>query len=452
MRLYISPKEMKKKIVVGNFTVWSILLVSLMVSIFYWYQISGLTLENEKLSVFEELMLWSAVAIGFLSELVKKVTLSTFRNKKIWVFATIVSILTVMGSFAILDQSRNASLNRSSDSYQTSVDDKADAKKEMAKYPRVANKSMESLEALLADNKAKGGTNKARRKSGMTYRQFVNNRQKIEKDMVDRGSYESAEALYDMAKKELSGSGGSSGAEVSNPLFAQVHDVTGFAVNAITLTFFLAVTLLLEISAYYIGGEIEHFKNFLNLTEAELLDMEVISMFGVSMRSIDRDKFARISDAMRDRQEADEMIMDMRANRTNVRGEAVSAWEVASNVRGVRDDLERNDRSVRGETVSEGGESSNGSNGSNTEQSGSGSGDSNSSTGGQYVIAGSLDLEGHTLERLTGRRTSVDRNSDNPVCPACMHSFPRLSRNDVFCHPDHRREFNNQIRRLRRAS
>ena len=446
MRLYTSPREMKKKIVVGNFTVWSILLVSLMVSIFYWYQISGLTLENEKLGVFEEMMLWSAVAIGFLSELVKKVTLSTFRNKKIWVFATIVSILTVMGSFAILDQSRGASLKKDSDSYKTAVDDKAEAKKEMGRYAHVANKSMESLVALEADNNAKGGSNSARKKSGMTYKQFVSNRARIKQDIQDRKDYESAEAMYNIAKKDMTGSG-SSGAEVSNPLFAQIHDVTGFAVNAITLTFFLAVTLLLEISAYYIGGEIEDFKNFLNLTEAELLDIQNMSMFGVSMRSINRDNFARITDAMRDQQEADTLIMQMRLNRTNENGEVVSAGEVSGNVRNMRDDLARNHRSARGDVAGGGSDAVNnaGDTQNNAEH-------NHSPLRGQYVIAGELDLEGYTLEQLKNRRDNVNMSSENPTCPACMHSYPRLSRNDVFCHPDHRREFNNQIRRLRRAS
>jgi hypothetical protein len=70
----------------------------------------------------------------------------------------------------------------------------------------------------------------------------------------------------------------------------------------------------------------------------------------------------------------------------------------------------------------------------------------------QYVIAGELDLEGHSLEALKARRASVDMRSQTPICPACAAGFQRISRQDVFCHPDHRREFNNQIRRLGREA
>jgi hypothetical protein len=249
----------------------------------------------------------------------------------------------------------------------------------------------------------------------MSYQQYVSNRDRIKKDLQDRRDYESALAMYELAKKDMTGSGGS-GAEISNPLFGQIKTVTGFTISVITLIFFLAVTLLLEISTYYIGGEIQEFKNFLSLTEAELLDIQNMSMFGVSMRQINRDNFARIADAMRDQKEADDLIMQLRLNRTDEQGNTISAGEVSNNVRGMRSELERNHREARG----------------------------------VYAIAGSLDLEGHSLQALETRRESVDMSSDNPVCPACSASFPRLNRQDVFCHPDHRREFNNQIRRLRR--
>jgi hypothetical protein len=107
----------------------------------------------------------------------------------------------------------------------------------------------------------------------------------------------------------------------------------------------------------------------------------------------------------------------MRANRTNEQGSAVSAGEVSQNVREVRGEVEENHRQARGE----------------------------------YQIAGELNMDGCTLGQLQSRRDSSDANSNSPVCPACNHSFPRLSRQDVFCHPDHRREFNNQKRRLRRG-
>jgi hypothetical protein len=418
MRLYTSPKEMKHKIMVGNFTVWSILLVSLMVSIFYWYQISGITTASKKIGAFEEALLWSAVAIGFLSELVKKVTLSTFRNKTIWVFATIVSIVTVMGSFALLDQNRGVALKQGSDTYTTAKDDKATYKKQMGDYAHVASKPLQSLLDAETANIKKGGSNAARRQSKMSYSQFVANRDRIKQAITDREAYDKAKAMYEMAGDDMGSSGGS-GDEMSNPLFGQIHTVTGFTINAITLTFFLAVTLLLEISAYYIGGEIQQFKNFLNLTEAELLDIEIISMFGVSMQAMQRDNFARVTDALRDRKLADERIIELRANRVGRNGEPLSSGETSQQVREERDVQEDNHRQARAS---------------------------------HYTIAGALDLEGHSLDVLKARRASVDRGSQMPVCPACSTGFTRVSRQDVFCHPDHRREFNNQIRRLGRET
>ena len=421
MRLYTSPKEMKHKIRVGNFTVWSILLVSLMVSLFYWYQISGLTLDNKELGLFEELMLWSAVAVGFLSELVKKVTLSTFRNKRLWVYATIVSIFTVMGSFAILDQSRTTALKKGSDAYKTAKDDRKAAKLALKEYAHMRGITLKQLDKKEADNIARGGSNKARRISKMTYRQFVDKREEIQQEKKDLREYLKLKNMLELAGDEMIGSSGGAGNEVSNPLFSQIKTVTGFTISAITLTFFLAVTLLLEISAYYIGGEIQEFKNFLNLTEAELLDIQNMSMFGVSMRAISRDNFARIADAMRDQKEADHLIMKMRLNKTDEKGNVVSSGEVSTKVRDIRSGLEQGHRSAKGE----------------------------------YKIAGSLDLEGYSLQQLNDRRAACvnkGMDSNNPTCPACSTSFARISRQDVFCHPDHRREFNNQIRRLKRGA
>ena len=417
MRLYTSPKEMKHKIMVGNFTVWSILLVSLMVSIFYWYQISGITTADENIGAFEEALLWSAVAIGFLSELVKKVTLSTFRNKKIWVFATIVSIVTVMGSFAILDQNRSVALKKGSDSYATAKDDKATYEKRMGDYANVANKPLQTLLDAETANIKRGGSNSARRQSKMSYQQFVTNRDRIKQDIADRKEYEKAKAMYDLAGDDMTGADGS-GVEISNPLFGQIHTVTGFTISAITLTFFLAVTLLLEISAYYIGGEIQEFKNFLNLTEAELLDIQNISMFGVSMQAIQRDNFAKVTDALKDRKLADQRIIELRASRTGENGEQLSSGNVSQQVRDERAVQEDNHRQARVTP---------------------------------YVIAGELDLEGYTLEELESRRLNVDTSTNRPVCPACSTAFDRIHRQDVFCHREHSREFNNQLRRLGRA-
>ena len=69
------------------------------------------------------------------------------------------------------------------------------------------------------------------------------------------------------------------------------------------------------------------------------------------------------------------------------------------------------------------------------------------------TATGYLDLEGLTLEQLLARRDeNVRIRGDFPICPACSVSFQRRTWQDVFCCPEHRAEFNNQVRRLKRAN
>lgn len=64
-----------------------------------------------------------------------------------------------------------------------------------------------------------------------------------------------------------------------------------------------------------------------------------------------------------------------------------------------------------------------------------------------------LVLEGYSLAQLQARRADYKRaGGDMPTCPACNLPFPRQTWQDVFCLPEHRMAFNNQIRRLRRAT
>jgi hypothetical protein len=63
-----------------------------------------------------------------------------------------------------------------------------------------------------------------------------------------------------------------------------------------------------------------------------------------------------------------------------------------------------------------------------------------------------LDMEGLTVEQLQARREEYKRaGGDNPTCPACNKPFARKTWQDVFCSPEHRDKFNNQIRQLKRA-
>jgi hypothetical protein len=64
-----------------------------------------------------------------------------------------------------------------------------------------------------------------------------------------------------------------------------------------------------------------------------------------------------------------------------------------------------------------------------------------------------LDLRGYSLRQLQSRREEYKRiGGDDPTCPACNITFPRKTWQDVFCSPNHRMEFNNQVRRLKRSA
>jgi hypothetical protein len=63
-----------------------------------------------------------------------------------------------------------------------------------------------------------------------------------------------------------------------------------------------------------------------------------------------------------------------------------------------------------------------------------------------------LDLGGYSLEQLQTRREDYKRiGGDTPLCPACNLPFVRQTWQDVFCNEPHRVQFNNQLRRLKRA-
>jgi len=419
MRMYLPPEQMKNTIAVGRLTVGAILIVSLFISIYYWYQIAGVESMKQELSLFEKMMLYSAVATGVLSELVKKVTLSTFRNMQIWLLATVVSVLTMMGSYAILDQNRSNTLKQASDSYQDSRATRNQAKGELAKYAYLSGTTMAQLQKEQQANIDRAGSNRARRKSGASYQEFKAKQADIAQRMAGLRAYLSAKAMIDTETEAMT-TGSASGGSLSNPLFGKLSEVMGFTVSAITLTFFLAVTILLEVSAYWIGGEVEEYKNHLHLTEAELQDLRNVELFGVSFREIQQNTFKQVIDAQLDQKQADIEIMNLRKLRLDDQsGKKLSSGDVSQKIRGIRANQKNNHQDAIGAST----------------------------------VAGELDLEGYTLEQLDNRRKeNIALKSDNPICPACNTAFQRVSKQDVYCCPAHRTEFNNQIRRLRRAN
>jgi len=127
-----------------------------------------------------------------------------------------------------------------------------------------------------------------------------------------------------------------------------------------------------------------------------------------------------VIDAQLDQKQADIEIMNLRKLRLDDQsGKKLSSGDVSSKIRDIRANQKNNHQDAIGAST----------------------------------VAGELDLEGYTLEQLDNRRKeNIALKSNNPICPACNTAFQRVSKQDIYCCPAHRTEFNNQIRRLRRAN
>jgi len=146
--LNTTPRELRRKYYSGVFVVNLILIVSFVGSITYWYALSVMGVADTVDGVWK-FVLWSLVGVGATTELVKKVSLSTFRHKGIWLSATAVSVLTVMGTFSILDANREDTLVKQSDSYQLAKNRQQGALDTASKYGFASGYDLASLESKL---------------------------------------------------------------------------------------------------------------------------------------------------------------------------------------------------------------------------------------------------------------------------------------------------------------
>jgi len=286
-------KNARKKILVGDLVIYLILAVSLGVSVAYWYILAGAGNTNAQ-TPFWTFIIWLVVAVGVVAETIKKVTISYFRNLTIWSVATFVSILTVMGTYSVLDQDKQSELTKQSDSYQMAKGQKAEALKLQAKYAYAQNFNLEELERKkrIAGKKARWGTYNS-----------------LKSDIEARKKYLSAVSTLKLSSQNMeSGAGGLS----SNPFLSSIASFLGISADLLKSIFYLLVTILLEVSAFWIGGQVEQLKQHLELTELEILDLKIVSTFGVSMRDINAELFTNVLRAENDRIEAERQIEEIR--------------------------------------------------------------------------------------------------------------------------------------------
>ena len=309
--LHQSPAQMRSRILIGSITVNLILLVSFIASVAYWYALSVQAVADTVTGVWA-FILWSIVAVGVAAELTKKVSLSTFRHSGLWMSATFVSVLTVMGTFSILDSNRENTLVKQSDQYKTAQARQQSSLDTASQYGWASGFNLSSLESQLqqvVDDRAK------RR---IKYASYLSQKKELEKKIEAKRAYDSALGMNNLAGEAMAQGG--TGATSSNPLLSNIASVTGIGAEALKTGFYLLVTLLLEFAAFVFGGRVEEIKNRLNMTRAQLLDMQNMEVFGVSIAEISRGVYQNVLQAENEQIEADKEVQKLRQDRTEPAG------------------------------------------------------------------------------------------------------------------------------------
>ena len=337
-----NTKEMKSKATVGSITVWGILLVSLAATLAYWYVLAGLETATGLSSMWMTL-LWVSVAVGLVAEVIKKVTLSTFRNKNIWLAATVVSVLTVIGTYSILNQARQNDLVKQSDSYQDSRATKKAADFLASQYAYAAGYDLEAMEQELDQVIVDRDNRKIK------YNTYLSRKKALEEKIEAKRNYDSAVGTSNIATANMSTGGSDSS---SNPLLSSLASVLSLSEGLITMLFYLFVTILLEVAAFWIGGEVEKIKQHMKLTEAELLDMKNQELFGFSVRDVQRDLFDRVRRSQQDAIDAEYEVQQIRRTRKDEdSGKQLPSGEVAANVNQKRYEADESQLQAKQEPV-----------------------------------------------------------------------------------------------------
>ena len=285
---YQNTQENRRKVLIGSATVNLILAVSFAATIAYWFVLSGL--ENSiDLPAIWYFLLWLIVGVGAVSEVIKKVTLSAYRHAVIWLVATAVSVLTVMGTYAILNANRQDQITKASDVYQDGRAMSQQGLHDATKYAHAANYNLADLESQLATVVCKRGSGHgAGAECGggisISYASYLSQKKELEQKIIDAKAYQNAMGTAQIGKTQME-SGGSTNSS-SNPLLSDIAAVTGASEKLLINLFYLAVTLLLECAAFFIGGKVEELKLEMRHTAAELLELQNKAIFGVTIAQL----------------------------------------------------------------------------------------------------------------------------------------------------------------------
>ena len=317
--LFHTPAELKKRAFIGQSAINIILLVSLISTMGYWYVLG---LEASTATGIWAIIAFSIIGLGLVTEFVKKITLSLFRHKAIWLGATFISVLTIAGTLSIIDSNKETGLIRSSDEYQLAKSRQENALNNATQYAWASGYSLNQLQNELVALTAK------RERREIRYQAYLAEKRAINQKIEAKRNYDSELAMQSMAGSIMAN--GSNLQTSSNPLLYGVATATGAGVSFLKMAFYLAVTLLLEFSAWFLGGEVEKIKNQLTMNRAQLLDIQNMNMFGVSMQDVNSLAFEANAQLESDKQKAEKEIEKLRQNRT------LPAGQIAQKVQKIR--------------------------------------------------------------------------------------------------------------------
>ena len=279
--LFKTPHELQKRAFIGKSAINIILFVSLISTMGYWY-VLGLQASNA--TGFWAVLAFSIIGIGLVTEFVKKITLSLFRHRGIWLGATMVSVATIMGTLSIIDNNKESGLIKSSSEYRLAQARQENAFNTASQWAWAGGFSLTQLNNELINVTEK----RERREIG--YQAYLAEKRAINEKINAKRNYDSSLNMQTVAGSIMAN--GSSLTTSSNPMLYNIATVTGVTAAVVKTIFYLAVTLLLEFSAWFLGGEVEKINNQLTMTKAQILDAQNMDMFGVSIASVNQFAYA----------------------------------------------------------------------------------------------------------------------------------------------------------------
>ena len=276
----LTPEELKNRVFIGKSVINLILLVSLVSSMGFWYVLG---LDASTSTGFLALISFSIIGLGLASEVVKKVTLSLFRNKTIWLSATVVSILTVAGMLSILDNNKELNLLHNSDSYLEAQTQQKTAFNDAKKWAWASGYNLERLNTQLVEVTAK------RERREISYQSYLAEKRTIQDKIKGVKRYQSALNTQALTSK-LMANNTNTATTTTNPLLSNIATQTGAVYSLLKMVFYLFVTVFLEYAAWFLGGEIEKIENYLRTSDKERLEQMNKATFGASYEEVTQPK------------------------------------------------------------------------------------------------------------------------------------------------------------------